>query len=168
MWAGIVALVILALATCLVAYIENQDWKCPTLFPDEEQRCTGEGMPFRGGVPQPDDDCATLIKRIVRSAGAMRKSVKWRQSFILASLVTFATFALVVTPGRLDPDMWVGVYCMFCITFLILNFSSNWHSFHRYEIPERHIHTAIEMLQQKGCIGKEAFTHLDYLGECEL
>lgn len=136
--------VVLLSLVIYVAWMERQDWECPTLHSPLEE-CDGNGMPHRNSKPQPNDTCYELTQRIRRAAGAERRSIKWRKSLVLAAVIMFFLWILLLTPGGLP--RWTQFYLSVIIGFTIIRAHFAWYSFHRFKAPEEHIYMAVDRLR---------------------
>jgi len=127
-----------------VAWIERQDWECPSLHSSLSE-CDGNGMPHRNSKPQPGDTCDKLLYRIERAAGVERRSIKWRRAFLIAAVSSLALWILLLTPGTLPK--WTKFYLSIAIIFVIVRAQFAWYSYHRFKAPEEHIYEAVKRIR---------------------
>ncbi len=129
---------------------EHKDIHCPNFSASQSECQQQGGAAFAGTQPHDTDSCNTLLNKIYKGAGAEQATIKWRRSLLLASGIMFATWFLVITPGRL-PDYKIMIFSIL-LGYVILFGSFNYYSYHMYGISEQWIKSSVDELRTKGCI----------------
>ena len=138
-------------AVVAVSLIEKRDWTCTNSY-DLLQEChEGDGMPYKGSKPSPNDSCPQLLEKINIAAEAEQSSIKWRRAFTLAAVICILVWGLVVMPGGL-PD-WTKMYVSIIIATFVLYFNFNYYSYHRYKAPQEYIEESTRFLNEKIAAG---------------
>ena len=144
---NVVMYTILLGITLIVLNIERRDWSCTNAYDLLEECKVGSGTMFYGSKPEEGDEAHTLLKKINIAAGAETNSIKWRRALTLAVSICLVLFLLVITPGNLP--QWTQMYICVIIATVILYFSFNYYSFHRFGTPRKYIEESTEMLARR-------------------
>ena len=149
-WLNVIAYIIIAVLLVKVWLTEHKDIHCPN-FQATQSECDQQGgAAFAGTRPQSTDSCETLINKVYKGAGAEQATIKWRRALLLASGIMFATWFLLITPGRL-PDFRIMIFSIL-LGYVILFGSFNYYSYHMYGVSEAWMQQSLDILRAKGCI----------------
>jgi len=152
---NIVALCIPLLFCLFLLKTERRDIHCEVLADDAT--CNGDGMSWAGSRPNNEDDVSTLLDKIKKASNAEVKSIKWRRSFILATVLVYIVVVLGMLYGESSesfggelsfPDAR-NVYILLTLFFVAIFFTYHYYSCHVYNIPREHIRNSINMIEDK-------------------
>lgn len=156
--ATLVAYLILLGLFVYAFWMENKDTRCPNIGSPDEECDLGGGMSFAWSRPEPDDSCYTLLNKIDNAAGYEVKSVKWRRSFLLSTIIVLAIIAIGGAP--VDFSKWYLVFMYILIAFVILLGFNMYYGYHIFRKAEGWIFDSTQMIRDRYCsrvIGDETY-----------
>lgn len=150
---SLVAYLILIVVFVFVWWKEKKDWECSNID-DPYEKCDGNGMPFRNSFPSETDTLTELSNKIDIASGAEVRSIKWRRSFIYATIISVTIFILIFQLSKNQYSDWKRflnwriLYLMILVSFCILYFQFNYYSYHRFSIAEENTKKATKIMQK--------------------
>lgn len=141
-----IAYIILLVVFVFVWWKEKKDWECNNID-DPYEACTGNGMPFRNSFPSEADNASELLNKIEIAGGAESRSIKWRRSFIYATISSVLIFVLIFQLKHQMFRDWRILYLMIGVIFVVLYFQYNYYSYHRFSVAEENIKLATKLFK---------------------
>ena len=123
---------------------EYRDIYCARI--DFSKCCSyGCGGAYAGSKPNNTDSVNTLLDKINIAADADMNTIKWRRSYIVA---TVSTFIIWISIFKRVPEYWEALISILMMA-AVLKFSFSYYSYHHYEPPRIYIHNSVEMIKSK-------------------
>lgn len=124
---NIVMYVLLLLVLIIVVWVEVTVQMCPNgAFSTCANMGIDNGLLTHGTKAKDSDSCTVILEKTTKVAAANVNSVRWRISFILATIIAALLWLLIF---QIIPH-WIILYLTILIAFLVIYFYFNFSGFH--------------------------------------
>ena len=147
---SLIAYVLLFVLFVYAVVMEVQDVRCPTTNATNEECDLGGGMSFSGSRPEPSDSCDVLLNKIDNAAGYEVKSVKWRRSFIISTVLVLVLLLVGGISGGAFPA-WHNLYLYVVLGFVVILGFNMYYGYHIFRKAEGWIFDSTDLLREKFC-----------------
>jgi cation transport ATPase len=141
----VIMYILLVLFGIFIFQAENRELKGCEVYTIFNSECDPSKSIFNFGmIPKAVDSTKEIKDKMMKAATIDTRVVKWRLTMVLAIIISFLTYLLIMTPGSLPPWNQLYITVLLCFTAIYMYFS--FMSFHGSKDSIRNIKVGCDLL----------------------